>query len=210
MTGVQTCALPICFPVTISSQLSNVEKIQKRRELLYGKETAEEMYKAEGEGGLSAAREIARTKQAEIAARQQRNKPKPSAMVETENQPILSQKESEDIERKHYGGLTKAEYEGKRKAEEIARSGRMSQIQADIAATQTPEYLKAEEERKQRIADYEAKQAAEKEQRNRSIAERKSKDEEARKLGFKDSAAQAGAQARQRAEQARGGNSVFN
>lgn len=184
-------------------QLSNVEKIQKRREFLYGKETAEEMYRAEGEGGLSAAREIARKKQAEIAARQQSNKPKPNTIVETENQPILSQKETQDIEHKIYGGLTKAEYEEKRKAEEIARSGRMSQIQADIAATQTPEYLKAEEERKQRIADYEAKQAAEKEQRNRSIAERKSKDEEARKLGFKDSAAQAGAQARQRAEQAR-------
>jgi TP901 family phage tail tape measure protein len=114
--------------------------------------------------------------------------------------PILSQTEVEAIERKTYGGLTKAEYDNQRKQEEEARRARLDEIQASVASTETPEAKLEEQRRNKIIADYEAQQKIDKEKRNKSIAERQARDAEARNRGFRDAAQEAGVKAKEKAE----------
>lgn len=134
--------------------------------------------------------------------------------------PILSQAEVEAIERKTYGGLTKAEYDNQRKEEEQARQARLDEIQASRASTETlearllaflfpppesaihtsQERPREEQRRNKAIADYKTQEKIDKEKRNKSIAKRQDRDAEARSRGFRDAAQEAGAQARQKAE----------
>ena len=42
MTGVQTCALPICFPVTIGEEIRNLAELSRRVDEVEGEESESE------------------------------------------------------------------------------------------------------------------------------------------------------------------------